>query len=313
MITHQPQPQTAGSSANQQRPEEEATIPRNVLTSKPGSFFIAQHQESDASSTAPLHLVAFPVPYSSSVDMFCQIHPTHLSSMNYPLAPMLVPLTCTGSNPSQIPPSYTQRPNDGSPDAAFSPASIPRFLGPSSVCSHTPASCLPVFSVLPAQGLYLSHGSDSSLVQNKAPEASSDPVLVRRPAASDRTVAEPPSFRLPAAERYTELWMFFEFYCITPQCMVQKRRLTTIKMSCSFTFLPWPSNSLKTPLEDSTDPETFESNGRLTDHNADDHKLYSQAAESLKAAQTRLDLPPPHRCCAAVLDGHEVNFSVTPH
>lgn len=210
MITHQPQPQVAGSSANQQRPEADATIPNYVVISKPGSLLKTQHQENNESSTAPLHLVAFPMPYSSSADMFCQIQPTHLSNMNYPLAPMLLPLTYTGSSPSQKSSSHAQRPNDSSLDAAFLPANIPHFLGLSPACTHAPASCLPVFSVLPAQGLYLSHGSDSSLVQSKAPEASSDPVPVHRPAASDRTVTEPPSFRLPTAERYIELWMFYE-------------------------------------------------------------------------------------------------------
>lgn len=201
MNTH---PQAAGSSANRQRPEEDATIPNYVLISKHDNLLEAQHQENDSSPTTPLQLVAFPMPYSSSVDMFYQIHPTHLPNVNYPLAPVLVPLTYTGSTPSQIPSSHAQRPNDSSLDAAFLPASIPHFLGPSPVYTHTPASCLPVFSVLPAQGLYLSHGSDSSLAQNQAPEASS------APDASLSTVTEPPSFQLPTAERYIELGMFYE-------------------------------------------------------------------------------------------------------
>ncbi len=210
MITHQPQPQMSGSSANQQQPEADATIPNYVIISKSGSLLKTQHQENNESSTAPLHLIAFPVPYSSSVDMFCQIHPNHLSNMNYPLAPTLLPLTYTGSSPSQIPSSHAQRPNDTSLDAAFLPANISHFLGSSPVCTHTAASCLPVFSVLPAQGLYLSHGSDSSSVQSKAPEASSDPVPVQRPTASDSSVAESPRFQLPTAERYIELWMLYE-------------------------------------------------------------------------------------------------------
>ncbi|XP_074493919.1 PDZ and LIM domain protein 5a isoform X2 [Sebastes fasciatus] len=177
------------ATTSEQRPEEDATIPNYVLISEPGSLLKTQHQENN------VHLVAMPVTYSSSVDMFCQIHPTHLSNINYPLAPMLVPLTYTGSTPSQIPSGHALRPNDASLDAVFMPANIPHFLGPSPVCTHTPASCLPVSSVIPAQGLYLSHGSDSSL--NQAPEASSDPVPVDRPAASDNT--KPPSFRLPTA------------------------------------------------------------------------------------------------------------------
>ncbi|XP_078026815.1 PDZ and LIM domain protein 5a isoform X1 [Epinephelus lanceolatus] len=136
--------------------------------------------------------------YSSSVDMFCQIHPTHLSNMNYPLAPVLVPLTYTSSVPSQIPSSHAQRPDDTSLDAVFMPANIPQFLGSNPVYTQTPASCLPVSSVLPAQGLYLSHGGDLSLVQNQAPEALSDPV----PAAADSTATEPPSFQLPTAESF---------------------------------------------------------------------------------------------------------------
>ncbi|XP_042343495.1 PDZ and LIM domain protein 5a isoform X2 [Plectropomus leopardus] len=188
----QPQPDS-GSSASQEQPEEGASIPNYVLFSKPGSLLTSQHQENSVPSTAPLHLVAIPMTYSSSVDMFCQIHPTHLSNMSYPLAPVLVPLTYTG--PSQIPSSHAQRPNDTSLDALFMPANIPHFLGPSAVSTHTPASCLPVCSVLPAQGLHLPHGGDSSLVQNQA-AASSDPI----PAASDKAGAEPPSFPLPTAE-----------------------------------------------------------------------------------------------------------------
>lgn len=185
----QPQQQASGSSANQQQPEESATIPNHVLISK--------HQENNVSSSAPLHFVAIPMTYSRSVDMFCQIHPTHLSNMSYPLAPMLVPLTYTGSAPS----SHAQRPND----AVFMPANLPHFLGPSPVGIHTPASCLPVFSA--ARGLDLSHGSDSSLFQNQAAAASSDPAPVYRPAASDST--EPPSIRLSTAERYFKLGMFY--------------------------------------------------------------------------------------------------------
>lgn len=195
------------SLANLQQPEEDATIPNYVLISKPGSLFQAQDQENNVSSTTPLHLVAFQMPYSSS-DMFCQIHPIHSSNMNYSLSPVLVPLTCTGSTQSQTPSSHAQRPNYTSHDAGFLPAIIPHFLGPSPVCTHTSASCLPVFNVLPAQALYMSHGSDSSLVQNQAPVASSDPVHI--PAASDSTVTERPSFRLPTAERYIELGMFYE-------------------------------------------------------------------------------------------------------
>ncbi|XP_044052668.1 PDZ and LIM domain protein 5a isoform X13 [Siniperca chuatsi] len=75
-----------------------------------------------------------------------------------------------------------------------------------------------------------------------------------RPAASDSTVTEPSSFRLPTAE----------------------------------------SNSPVTPLEDSTFSEKSESNDHLTDHDGDDHKLYSQATESLKAAQTQFDLSHQH-------------------
>lgn len=207
MIAYQPQPQTAGSSANQQRPGEGASIPNYVLIFKPGTLLKTQHQENNLSSTAPLY---FRMPYSSSVDMFCQIHPTHLSNMCYPLAPMLVPLTYTGSTPSQVPSSQTQRPNGTSLDAAFFQANIPHFLGQSPVSTHTPLSRLPVFNVLPTQGLYLSYGGDSSLVQNHEQEASSDPIPVHGPAATDSTVTEPPGFPLPTAERYNELWMFYE-------------------------------------------------------------------------------------------------------
>lgn len=203
MIAHQPQPQTAGSSANQQRPGEGASIPNYVLIFEPGTLLKTQHQENNLPSTAPLY---FPMPYSSSVDMFCQIHPTHLSNMHYPLAPMLVPLMYPGSTAIQIPSSQAQRPNDTSLDATFLQANVPHFLGPSPVSTHTPLSRFPFFNVSPTRGPYLSYGSDSSLVQNQEPEASSDPIPVHGPA----TVTEPPGFPLPTAERYNELWMFYE-------------------------------------------------------------------------------------------------------
>ena len=209
MIKHQPLAQKAGSSADQRQPEEGATVPGYVLISEPGSLLKTQHQENDESSAAPLHLVAFPMAYPGSVDVFCQIHPTQLSNMNYPLTPMLVPLTYSGSNSSQIPESHARRPNDASLNAAFLPDSVPPYLGQNPVCTQTPASCLPVFSVLPAQGLNSSHNSDSSLVQNKAPEASSDPLVpAQTPAAQDSAVTEPPSFPSHAPERYIHLWMF---------------------------------------------------------------------------------------------------------
>ncbi|XP_030273553.1 PDZ and LIM domain protein 5a isoform X4 [Sparus aurata] len=194
-IKHQLRAGNAGSSADQQQPEGGATVPGYVLISKPGSLSKTQHQENAESSAAPLHLVAFPMGYPGSVDVFCQIHPNQLSNVNYPLAPLLVPLTYSGSNSSQIPESHAQRLND-----AFLPDSVPRYLGQNPSCTQTPASCLPVFSVLPAQGLNSLHNSDSSLVQNKAPEASPDPVPVQTPAAQDIAVTEPPSFPPPAPE-----------------------------------------------------------------------------------------------------------------
>lgn len=291
-IKHQLRAGNAGSSADQQQPEGGATVPGYVLISKPGSLLKTQHQENAESSAAPLHLVAFPMGYPGSVDVFCQIHPNQLSNVNYPLAPLLVPLTYSGSNSSQIPESHAQRLND-----AFLPDSIPCYLGQNPSCTQTPASCLPVFSVLPAQGLNSLHNSDSSFVQNKAPEASPDPVPVQTPAAQDIAVTEPPSFPPPAPERYIELWM------------IGPNRLLTIIIY--FTLLPWSNSSPVTPLEGSTDLVKFESSGRLTAHAGDDRKLNCQATDSLKAAHTRFDLSPQHRCCTAILtlDAHEVNFS----
>ncbi len=205
MIANQPKPQTAGSPASHQQPEEGATNPKYTLVSKPGSLLKTQHQENNVSATAPLHVVAFPMPYSSSVDMFCQMHPNDLSNMDYPMAPVLVPLTYTGLNPSQIAASHAQRPNCASLDAKILPANTPGLLGPNPVCTSTPASCLPVFSILSAQGLHSSRGSDSLFIQNKTPEAPSDPVSVHRAAALDCMVTEPPSFPLPTAERYIVL------------------------------------------------------------------------------------------------------------
>lgn len=56
-----------------------------------------------------------------------------------------------------------------------------------------------------------------------------------------------------------------------------------------------------TPVEGSKDSEKFESSDRLTDHDGDDHKLFSQATESLKAEKTQLDLSPQHRWCTTIL------------
>lgn len=189
------QPQTALSSASQQRPEEDATIPDHVLISNPGSILKAQNQENNVPSTTHLHVVAMPISYSSSVDMFHHLHPTCSSSMNYPLAPLLVPFNYTSQ--SQLP-SFKDMPQS--------------FLGPSPVCTQTLASYSPVFSVLPAQtvGLYSSACSNSSLVQNQSPERSSDFVPVQRQAASDGAFTEPPSFQLCTSKRYIEPGMFYE-------------------------------------------------------------------------------------------------------
>lgn len=149
--TDQPQPQSSSLSAYQQQQEEGTTIPNYVLISKPGSLLNTQHQAKNVSSTTPFHLVTFPMTYSNSVDMFYEIHPTHLSNMNYLLAQLFVPLPCTGSTPSQMLFCHAQRPNDTSLDEVFMPASIPHFLGLSSVCTHTAASFSSVSSV---QGLY---------------------------------------------------------------------------------------------------------------------------------------------------------------
>ncbi|CAK6973840.1 PDZ and LIM domain protein 5a isoform X5 [Scomber scombrus] len=203
------QPQTAVSSASQQRPEEDATIPDHVLISNPGSILKAQNQENHVPSTTHLHVVAIPMSYSSSVDMFRHMHPTCSSSMNYPLAPLLVPLNYTSQ--SQLP-SFKDMPQS--------------FLGPSPVCTQTLESYSPVFNVLPAQtvGLYSSACSNSSLVQNQSPERSSDFVPVQRPAASDGAFTEPPSFELctsksssplPPLEDSTDSEHFGSRHCVT--------------------------------------------------------------------------------------------------
>lgn len=202
MITHQPQSQSAGSSANQQPTEKDATSPSYVLISRPDSVLKSQHQVSNVSSAAPLHLVAFPVPYSRSLDVFCQTQPNSLSNMDYPLAPVLVPLSYTGSNQSLIPSYLTQQTFNTSPGVTCLPARVPTFPGARSVCTQRPASCLPVLSVVPAQELYLSRGSESSFAQNKAPVDPSE--LVHRPDDSQIPAAEPPSCHQPTAERYIE-------------------------------------------------------------------------------------------------------------
>lgn len=55
-------------------------------------------------------------------------------------------VTYTGSTPSQILSSQSQRPNEISLDV-FLQANSTHFLKPSPFCSHTPISCLPVYSV----------------------------------------------------------------------------------------------------------------------------------------------------------------------
>ncbi|XP_042277018.1 PDZ and LIM domain protein 5a isoform X1 [Thunnus maccoyii] len=259
----QPQPQSAMSSANQQRPEEDATTPNHVLLSNPGSVLKAQNQENNVSSTTHFHVVAIPMSYSSSVDMFCHMQPTCSSNMNYASAPMLAPLPYTGQ--TQISSSHTQRPNDTSLDV-FLPANMPQsFLEPSPVCTQTLASDSPAFSVLHGEtvGLYSSAGSNQSLVQNQAPERSSDIVPVQSPAASDGAFTEPPSFQLCTTE----------------------------------------SSSPLLPLEDSTDSEKVGSSNHVTRHDGDDHKLNSPAIESQKASQAQIDLSPKHSSQGQVNSG----------
>ncbi|XP_022613396.1 PDZ and LIM domain protein 5 isoform X2 [Seriola dumerili] len=262
--TDQPQLQATGSSANQQWQEKDAIIQHDVLISKPDGLLKTQNQDNNISSASHLRLVAIPLSYSSSVDTFRQIHPNHLSNMNYSLAPMLVPLTCNGSALNQMSSSHAhhytfsdaQKSNDTSLDAVFLPDSMPHsFLGPNPVCSHTPASCLPVFSLLPAQtvGVYSSCGSSTLPAQNQAPGASSDPVRVCRPCTSDVTLSAQPSFQLLPAE-----------------------------------------SSQVTPLEGSTDLEKFESMNCLTGHDDDNHKLDNPAAACLRAAQSQFQLSPQH-------------------
>lgn len=77
-----------------------------------------------------------------------------LSNVKHPFAQMLVPLTHTSSTPSQVM-SIRKALN-----AMLMPAHIHN-----PVCTHTGASCLLVSSVLPPQGLNLSHCSASSLVR----------------------------------------------------------------------------------------------------------------------------------------------------
>ncbi|XP_044229115.1 PDZ and LIM domain protein 5a isoform X4 [Thunnus albacares] len=259
----QPQPQSAMSSANQQRPEEDATTPNHVLLSNPGSVLKAQNQENNVSSTTHFHVVAIPMSYSSSVDMFCHMQPTCSSNMNYASAPMLAPLPYTGQ--TQISSSHTQRPNDTSLDV-FLPANMPQsFLEPSPVCTQTLASDSPAFSVLHAEtvGLYSSAGSNLSLVQNQAPERSPDIVPVQSPAASDGAFTEPPSFQLCTTE----------------------------------------SSSPLLPLEDSTDSEKVGSSNHVIRHDGDDHKLNSPAIESQKASQAQFDLSPKHSSQGQVNSG----------
>ncbi|XP_040010483.1 PDZ and LIM domain protein 5a isoform X4 [Xiphias gladius] len=263
--TDQQQPRVAGSSADRQWPEKDTVIPHDVHISNPESLLKTQNQENNISSTTHLHVVSTPMSYSNNFDMFCQIHPTHLSNGNYPLAPVLVPLTYNGSALIQMSSSHTrhdictdaQKSNDTSLDAVFLQANTPHsLLGPSPVCTQTPASCLPILSVFPAQrvGVYSPCGSSSVPAQNQALGASSDPVPVHRPSTSDFTLTAPPSIQLLTAER----------------------------------------SSLGTPLEGSKDLGKFESINCLTGHDDDNHKLNNPAAESLRAAQTLFHLSPRH-------------------
>lgn len=93
------QPQTPGSSASQQKPGEGAKISSHVLVFKPDSFFMIYHQDKNLSSTLP---TCFSMPYSSSVDQYCQMHPKRWSNMHHPFAPTLVPLTSARPAPCQM-------------------------------------------------------------------------------------------------------------------------------------------------------------------------------------------------------------------
>lgn len=278
MLAHQPQPQAAGSSASQQQPGQGASIPKYVHILKPDTK--TQHQENTLPSTVPFYN---PVSYSSSVEMFCHILPTHLSGIHYPLAPVLLPLMYSGSTPSQIP---AQSPNDTSPDAAFLQANTPYFLGPSPVSTHTPVYSLPVFNVLPTQGLYFPCDNDFSLVQNPKSEAQGSV--------------------LPTAERYNNQDVLSTFTALHLH-VLQFQKDFSQQRTLTSDFIALSSNFPATPLEDSTDSANFPSSDGWTD---DVDKLCSQATESLSEAQAQLNLSAKHRCCRAIPKHKHINFSL---
>lgn len=282
MIAQQGQPQAPGSSASQQKPGEGVKISSHVPVFKPDSFFKIYHQDKNLSSTLP---TCFSIPYSSSVDQFCQMHQTCWSNMHHPFAPMLVPLTST--RPATCLMSLLgQRLNS----AALLQTNVPHFFRLSSVSSPSPVSNLPVLNVSSTHGTYLSHGSESSLVQNQKQDGFSDPI------SADFSVTVPQCFSLPTAERYFDLLMFCKSigikYLIIPQPLLSK-------VIIYFDFFPFRSSSCSmTPLGDSTDSENFKS-GERWEKNIDE--LYRQATPSLEAAQAHADLSSDKRCCITIL------------
>ncbi|XP_054867461.1 PDZ and LIM domain protein 5a isoform X3 [Amphiprion ocellaris] len=248
--TSHPQPQAEVSSSNQHWSERNSTIQNHV--SNPNNLLKTPNQETDVASTTHLGLVSIPVLYSNSVDMLCPIHPP--SNLNYPLTHMLVPTTYNASTINQVASSYTynyslsdaQKPKDQFLDTVFLPACMPHsLLEPNPGDTQVPASCLPVFSILPAQTALLNSSYGSSLVQNQPSETFSDPAPDHRPSASDNTLSAPPSVQL----------------------------------------LTGKSSSPLAPLEDDTNSENVEFSNCLTGHDGIDHRINNSSPECRKTEQ----------------------------
>lgn len=79
------------------------------------------------------------------------------------------------------------------------------FFRLSSVSAPSRVSNLPVLNVSPTHRTYLSHGSESSLVQTQKQDSFSDPISAEGPDLSVTVLQCVPG---PTAERYFDLLMF---------------------------------------------------------------------------------------------------------
>lgn len=174
------------------------------------------------------------------------------------------------------------------------------------VCTHTPASCLPVFSVLPTQtvGVCCSCGSSTLPTQNQAPEASSDLVPAHRQPASGVIHTAPQGFQLLTVERYKRFGKFYETSQYFHKMHNRSKKVCFTITIIFMYFLRWSYSSSVTPLEGRIGSDKIVSSNCLTGHDGDN---YDAAAES------QFGRSPQHRCCTTfiIFNAREENISVT--